>query len=562
MPLLRQVVSRLECVIFGRTFLGLKTDPNGFMGCDPRRIRIVPKFEKLSYNATPMETHLKQMDLGPKDLRRDVYNWLKALLRWQVEYSDHAVDYRVLVGFMGLDGEPEIVKRDDDFRWVGYEEWRAALPPIRVACFDEKTIRELSQEMRPAPQPALGFWLFPLEALGPLADINENYDNWSPFWESHRDIDISESPRALHASSIKIDSRATCYQSTSSIGYEMTDTFPQFPRLPREIRLMIWELSLHRKRILHVDLDFLRPAPEPWKWAPILWQQNMISKFFLVNSESRYAALCFYRVHFPCEYRYNGRAEKNATFYFNPELDIIEITGWKMFAEFAHSLWVNDPRHVGLINLMLTSYDSFNGINQDHTNIPLLRQMLSRLQRVIFGCSFLTLEGEWDGSKHIRPRHCDSIPDFDASTYDFRSMQAHLRDIDLCRDLRHVRYVEWDIERWLAILSRWQVQYHDHEVDYRLMFSRQGKHDEPGTGDRSGRSRWVDFSEWVNWEQTEQSNIHQQLRPRLALGFWLIPMEAYAASLPNIGRNYGLRACADRSLDLAELYLFHLPRLA
>ncbi|KAF5012497.1 hypothetical protein FDECE_1450 [Fusarium decemcellulare] len=499
MPLLRQVVSRLECVIFGRTFLGLKTDPNGFMSCNPHWIRIVPKFEKLSYNATPMETHLKHVDLGPKDLRRDVYDWLKALLRWQVEYSDHAVDYRVLVGFTGPDSEPEILKGDDGFRWVGYEEWRAALPPIRHLAL-------------------------------------------------------------LYARSININPHPIYYQSTSSTVYEMTDTFPQFPRLPREIRLMIWELSLHRKRILHVDLTFLRLLTEPWKWAPILSQQNAISKLFRVNSESRYAALRFYRVHLPCEYQCRGRVEKNGTFYFNPELDIIEVTGWKKFAEFAHSLWVNDPRHVGLINLMLTRYDDFEGIIPEQTNMPLLRQTVSRLKHIIFGCIFLALAGE--PLEHVWPRHYDIIPDFDRSTYDFRSMQAHLRDIDLCRDLRSVQYLEWDIDHWLAILALWQVQYHDHEVDYRLMFSHLGKHDEPGTGDRSDRSRWVDFAEWVNWEQIEQSNTYQQLRPRLALGFWLIPMEACAASLSKIRRKYGLRACADRSIDLAELYLFHLPRLA
>ncbi|KAJ3549495.1 hypothetical protein NM208_g473 [Fusarium decemcellulare] len=623
MPLLRQVVSRLECVTFGRTFLSLKTDPNGFMNCDPRWRGIIPKSEKMSYNVRPMEAHLKHVDLGPKDLRRDVYEWLKALLRWQVEYSDHKVDYQVIAGFMGMDGVPEILKCDDGFRWVGHEEWRAALPPIQFRFFNQKRIREMSQELRPAPQPALGFWLFPLEALGPLADnvidsqelhifmsiliaalpgrsqemlINLKFVD-STAWLIHLDSSAASPEESsfrllalfkrhmlilcpplrtlitllfpLHkhlalsyASSINTDPRTVCYQSISSTGYEMTDTFPQFPRLPREIRLMIWELSLHRKRILHVDLTLLRPLPEPWKWAPILWQQNMISKFFRVNSESRYAALRFYRVHLPCEYQCNGRVEKNATFYFNPELDIIQITGWKMFGWFAHSLWVNDPRHVGLINLKLTSYDYLD-VKHDQTNMPLLRQVVSRLERVIFGCSFFLFQGEWDGSsKHVWPCHYDSIPDFDGSTYDFRSMQAHLRDIDLRRHLQYFEVLEQDIGRWLATLARWQVQYHDHEVDYRLMFSHLGKHDEPGTGDRSNRPRWIDFTERPHVPPIGQSNIHQRPRHRPALGFWLIPMEVCAASLPDIRRNYGLLACAHRSLDLAELYLFHLPPLA
>ncbi|KAL2676533.1 hypothetical protein Neosp_010294 [[Neocosmospora] mangrovei] len=131
-------------------------------------------------------------------------------------------------------------------------------------------------------------------------------------------------------------------------------TFYPFPRLPIEIRCMIWEQELHHERFICVDLtsheaqsEHIRPHT-PWVQSDVAQNYLItsawpaINKIFHINAESRSYATRFYRVQLPCRYVREDRVEEKGIFYFNPELDTLEIKGMQYFVKFAHDLWRRD----------------------------------------------------------------------------------------------------------------------------------------------------------------------------------------------------------------------------
>ena len=124
------------------------------------------------------------------------------------------------------------------------------------------------------------------------------------------------------------------------------------------------------------------------KYFVVLSECQVISKLFRVNSESRNTALRCYRVHLPCHYKAKGRVEVNGTLHFNPELNTLEIRGTEHFAHFAHDLWAHDRRSVGFLNIALEVTHKGHGLDlpDKQLDIPLLRQGIFRLKRIIFEC--------------------------------------------------------------------------------------------------------------------------------------------------------------------------------
>lgn len=169
-----------------------------------------------------------------------------------------------------------------------------------------------------------------------------------------------------------------------------TDAFWSFSRLPTELRWKIWELELNQERLLHVearplvDNDSFRTTDcHQRPYRIILTEFQPIRKLSHVDSESRVVASRFYRVQLPCLYRWEGRNDVNGIFYFNPELDTLEIRG-QSFAAFAHDLWVHDVRHVGLVNLALSEQRFIELPPEPTTEYFLLHKVFSRLRNVVF----------------------------------------------------------------------------------------------------------------------------------------------------------------------------------
>ncbi|KAF5608004.1 hypothetical protein FPANT_633 [Fusarium pseudoanthophilum] len=215
--------------------------------------------------------------------------------------------------------------------------------------------------------------------------------------------------------------------------------FHLFPRLPTELRLMIWDLSLTCERYIKVELCtrnkrtgkmYCNVTPfKSWRLREPYWillhHPPKRSALFSTSVESRTSAQRFYRVALPCLYArkspsaidslemcgqstehnpqgtglihdrpYGAKIPKQdqvlvqGTFVLNPELDTLEVDGVTLFANFANDVWDHDPRKVGLRHVaFLDSYSfrrEFRKLPRHAPSEELLRQVVARLQSVTF----------------------------------------------------------------------------------------------------------------------------------------------------------------------------------
>ncbi|KAF4464549.1 formate c-acetyltransferase [Fusarium albosuccineum] len=282
----------------------------------------------------------------------------------------------------------------------------------------------------------------------------------------------------------------------------VTSDFPQFSQLPAELRRMVWEQELSHERFLRVDLQTTTPTRRVNRiYNVVLEGLQTISKLFHVCSESRHLALDFYRVRVPCKYHHRSRT-RNGTFYFNPELDTVAITGTEHLADFAHQLWSHDQQHVGLINVALNPNisnelwslrDRLRGRPPSH--VPFLKQVISRFERVIFMCDG-GREGKFLGPTRARRTSAlehhgvhrslpimAAIPRFDRLLQDPRPLERLQKNIDFSSYRSQMGF-----QGWLHLLNAWGVQF-NHQVDYHLMVTYEGC--ETKINSRDEALRWV-----------------------------------------------------------------------
>jgi hypothetical protein len=73
--------------------------------------------------------------------------------------------------------------------------------------------------------------------------------------------------------------------------------FPQFSRLPPELRFLIWEKAMEDPRIIHIAswiARSLKAPPDKLKIGRIQFEQ--VPKFFFVNRECRWVAMTYYPI--------------------------------------------------------------------------------------------------------------------------------------------------------------------------------------------------------------------------------------------------------------------------
>ncbi|RSL60539.1 hypothetical protein CEP53_005417 [Fusarium sp. AF-6] len=358
-------------------------------------------------------------------------------------------------------------------------------------------------------------------------------------------------------------------------GSKATDTFLHFKRLPLELQWHIWELELKHERLLHVEArpladndSFKTTDCQQRPYRIILTEFQPISKLNHVNSESRVIASRFYRVQLPCLYRWEGRNDVVGTFYFNPELDTLEIRG-QSFAAFAQDLWVHDVRHVGLVNLALSERRFIGMPPEPMVEYSLLHKVFSRLRNVVFlyagGVERMFL-GE---SMLVEPRRTNpmakkgiylsrpimpAIPKFDRLTDDPRSSTGP--------SLNRIYFGGPDprklIHKWFGLLAKCNVQ-HTHKVDYRFLVAFGGRslhpfrdqddfRVDPGWLPRRDVNPMItcrhDAIKWAEKQDEEWTETMRRIRKeedediiaevyrefemplRPAIGFWLFPIEA------------------------------------
>ncbi|KAF5637861.1 hypothetical protein F52700_4563 [Fusarium sp. NRRL 52700] len=259
-------------------------------------------------------------------------------------------------------------------------------------------------------------------------------------------------------------------------------TFPQFAKLPIEIRDMIWEEALKKDRVLSMHVwtlgednwdaartmqvlhgrplatelsDLLNSPTTPRlpdgretegnvaskkEYGVIVDDEVAISKLFRVNAESRQAAKRFYRVQIPCIYMKRGLYERG-TLYLRPESDTIRMGLTEGFGRFAYFVWAMDRLHVGLVNIapdLKVKFFGYNGLDvmpdpfpEDAAEGQLWKEGLGRLQNISFQ---------------------DTIPGrLDPRWADLRMLPPPLSPVDVSLPELHDKWAKANIPQYLPI---------------------------------------------------------------------------------------------------------------
>ncbi|VUC25217.1 unnamed protein product [Clonostachys rosea] len=393
---------------------------------------------------------------------------------------------------------------------------------------------------------------------------------------------------------------------------KVESSFPQFPRLPPEIRIKIWRQSLCYERLLRVDLqpgataEDLTHEDEPWPacraarerlevqsdgFMIVLRTRDHMSKLFRVCYESRQLAISFYRVKVPCYFKQKGVPAQQVTLFLHPELDILRISGLSYFAKFAHKIWNLDHHHTGLVNVaFLSGYKPkhFDELFQELDDQDILRQALARLQSVIFGYDgnlgrAITKSFMFGGKGRLfrsRPLLA-SVSRFDRLPQDPRSIHKELKEVYLpLGDPREQIY------RWFRLLDRWGIIDHERRVQYRFMITTDDRRVE--TREEARMSLQEENEIWQkcrklckNWlkpgKRTKRYREDRTLPS--AYGFWLFPIDAFGMipdAHPDIRHEGALtgsdlvkpanvwavkKPLQDLSIQKPQLCLQHLPSI-
>ncbi|KAF4445751.1 Zinc finger ZZ-type and EF-hand domain-containing protein 1 [Fusarium austroafricanum] len=197
-------------------------------------------------------------------------------------------------------------------------------------------------------------------------------------------------------------------------------------------------------------------------YAPLVYERSTIGKLFRVNSESRKAAMRFYRVHMPCYYHWkDGEIWRKGILFLRPELDTVQLGISKHFALLASDVFTLDSRHVGLVYLAVPPRYSWNSEPKPPESDDELRHLwqlvLSRPRNVILvgrkadsiyrrGHSVLILESMRCWEPRCRVPIPTEVSRFDRLARDLRSLGNDF-------DQNYVTFSHSDEIKYVGMLS-------------------------------------------------------------------------------------------------------------
>jgi hypothetical protein len=192
----------------GRIYLGPRGGIHTVTGFEFHRSRpimsTIPTFDRIAQDPrNGMTRDLSRVFVGTSDPRQMSCRWHLLLDTWQIRHPHRGPEYRFLVanGWGGgriAKKAKKIFDRDSAAEWLRQEEERWAAGQERHAASilrrGGKLPVENPEDLEHAPRPAIGFWLFPIEALGPMPGpevLLNPHDNGFT-WESKRVVDMRQ----------------------------------------------------------------------------------------------------------------------------------------------------------------------------------------------------------------------------------------------------------------------------------------------------------------------------------------------------------------------------------
>jgi 2EXR family len=342
--------------------------------------------------------------------------------------------------------------------------------------------------------------------------------------------------------------------------------FHLFPQLIPELRLKIWRHAFQNQRIINVHLqagsEQVFDGETKWVWGNIHSTSPQqpygvfVSGYQLMNNclrvcrESRAEVLRFYRLHIPCRLTSNFGPEvepdktKPGTIYVNPEHDFLHISSLMAPLEMPEMFFVDfvtrlkrvyDPRHIGLLNLVLDSNDISRLLpsnNHGHRYAPvpeLFLETIKRLQEVwllqkqAFGRLNLSLLSGTSSTDIFFTRSFPIIPltpNFELFGPDPRPISQDLKRLNVDDPRR-------SFSAWRAALKHWDIPVSNNTSYKFLVAYEMGNAYDKATA-RKALER--EDGRWRNPEvgkgkTVELEDLAKAVKP--AFGFWLFPVDAF-----------------------------------
>ncbi|KAI3325830.1 hypothetical protein HD806DRAFT_553102 [Xylariaceae sp. AK1471] len=208
------IIANLRQVYFvclenaGRIYLGPLGGIHTVTGFEFHRSRpimsTIPAFDRIAQDPRDGITRdLSRVFVGTLDPRKMPSRWHLLLDTWQIRHPHRGPEYRFLVSNGWGSGRTakkakKIFDRDSAAEWLRQEDERWTAGQERHAASILRSGGTLPvespEELERAPRPAIGFWLFPIEALGPMpgpeALLHPEDNGFS--WESKRVLDMRQ----------------------------------------------------------------------------------------------------------------------------------------------------------------------------------------------------------------------------------------------------------------------------------------------------------------------------------------------------------------------------------
>lgn len=355
--------------------------------------------------------------------------------------------------------------------------------------------------------------------------------------------------------------------------------FHPFPRLPAELRIMIWRRALPRKRLISMQLmavaneedsDMVNESHKlENSYAVYVNGYQMNHTLLSVCRESRVEVLKVYRVHIPCSFVstrdehhicdstsniYHWYKSTPTTLYFSPEDDVLQIAYSGFFSNFL-AVFIHfttrlkmeyDPRHVGLLILVLdrlTIVELFTeDIRWQDTNIPdAFRETIAQLRQ--FWYNNKTCHVPWmrwmplSASRFTIPRMV-SVPNFELLEADLRHIPRGDSQVSLViPDWKRLEAGKTAL--WKKSLMEIGVALSD-QTTYQIMYS--NCYWDQVAWDRDSVDEC--FSEEYQRAHAVLEDNTRAERPFIedmqyavcpAVGFWLLPLEGFGDSTDGAG---------------------------
>ncbi|KAI0412977.1 hypothetical protein F5X98DRAFT_353385 [Xylaria grammica] len=192
----------------GRIYLGPLNGIHTVQGYEFHRSRpimsTIATFDRVGRDPRQgMGRDLSRVFVGTFEPRQMVYGWHLLLDAWQIRHPRGGPEYRLLVSNGWGSGATakragRITDRESAAEWLCKEDERWARGQERHASMilrrGGKLPIESPEELERVPRPAIGFWLFPVEALGPMPGLEGGFDEYhnSSVWRAKRVVDMRQ----------------------------------------------------------------------------------------------------------------------------------------------------------------------------------------------------------------------------------------------------------------------------------------------------------------------------------------------------------------------------------